>query len=40
MILKGVEIKDHVYMSIEYPLMLSISILGKRLKGFTSLMLQ
>ena len=39
-ILKGVVSKDHVHMHMEYPPMISISDLVKRLKGRTSRMCQ
>lgn len=39
-ILKGVVSKDHVHMHVEYPPMLSVSDLVKRLKGRTSRLIQ
>ena len=39
-ILKGVVSKDHVHMHIEYPPLLSISVLVKKLKGRSSRLLQ
>ena len=39
-ILKGVVSKDHIHMHVEYPPMLSVSDLVKRLKGRTSRLLQ
>ena len=39
-ILKGVVSKDHVHMHVEYPPMLSVSDLFKRLKGRTSRLFQ
>ena len=39
-ILKGVVSKDHVHMHVEYPPSLSISILVKKLKGWSSRKLQ
>jgi len=39
-ILKGVVSKDHVHIHVEYPPSLSISVLVKKLKGWTSRILQ
>jgi len=38
--LKGVVSSDHVYMYIEYPLKLNISIIVKQMKGHTSRKIQ
>lgn len=39
-ILKGVVSKDHVHIHVEYPPLLSMSVLVKKLKGRTSRLLQ